>query len=1229
MVDTPALGAGGVTPVEVRVLFPAPNFMSFVHLHNHSYYSLLDGLGPLEQIAKAAKDQGAPAVGLTDHGVLYGAIDFYKACKKIGIKPIIGCEMYIAPRTRFDKESGVDTKPYHLILLATSFEGYQNLLQLVTKAHLEGFYYKPRVDEGLLRVYSKDLICLSGCLASETSRSILEKNDADTIAVIQKYQEIFGKENYFLELQDHPLIEEQGTVNKKLIELSHVTGAPLVATCDSHYVYPEDSEAHDLLLCIQTQTTTSAEDRMRLSGDFSLRTPQEMMQVFAETPEAVTNTVKIAERCNIEIPLGMNLIPNFTTPNGESVDEYLRALAYEGLHQRFGETIPQNALDQLEYELSIVHKMGFDAYFLIVYDFVKFAKDHDILVGPGRGSAAGSILSYALRITELDPLKYGLIFERFLNPERISMPDIDVDFADDRRTEVLDYVVQKYGRECVAQIITYGTMASRAAVRDVGRAMGYPYAEVDVIAKAVPPPIQGRHVPLEESVKEDPALRVIYDKDERAKKLLDMAMKLEGTVRHAGTHACAVVISSEPLVKYTALQFPSGGENTEIITQYSMKPIEEIGLLKMDFLGLKNLTILEKALEMIHKMYGVKIDLNTIPLDDAKTFELLKRGDTTGVFQLESAGMRRYLRDLEPSRFEDIIAMVALYRPGPMDWIPQYIEGKHHPEKVHYLDKSFESILKETHGVAVYQEQILQIARQFAGFSLGEADILRKAVGKKILKLLSEQQEKFIEGAVKQGHSKKFAAEVFEKVIEPFAGYGFNKAHAACYAMIAYQTAYLKANYPTPLMTALMTCDQGDMEKVAFEIQECEGMGVPVLAPSINESNLNFTAVGDNKIRFGLLVIKGAGEASVRQILAVREQGGPFTSLENLVQRVPVKFLNKKIFEALASSGALDEMGERAQLLENFENITTYAKGFQNSQAQGQTDLFALLDDGGASTAPSFHLKKVPPASLMDRLRWEKAFLGLYVTAHPLDGLKKYFSKKVLLLDKLTPKNVGKMTKLGGLVVSPRKIMTKAGAYMCSFTLEDPTGRIEAIVFPKVYAQYGAAIKEDSIVIVEGRLDLRRGDLNFSCNSVKVISLDMMIENAKTEGFYNDQEKVPKSIKKIALEMPVEEKTNDYGDDGPPPSMRPVAVETAEASAVGAVSNDAEMEPPYVIEVPEKSPGEVLQKLKYLLQACPGARVVELRFVGGEKPRKIRLPFQVRIDPLLLNQVEDLLGKVG
>ena len=1169
--------------------------MSFVNLHAHSHYSLLDGFGSPAEIVNRAKELGYPAAALTDHGVGYGLIEFYKAAKAAGIKPILGSELYVAPRTRFDKEAKVDVKPYHLTTLAESNEGYRNLITLITKAHLEGFYYKPRVDYGLLKVYSKGLIVLSGCIAAHLPRAILSGNEEEVHRLCQTYIDIYGKDNFFLEMQDHPLLEHQGIVNKKLKELAKYYGLGLVATCDSHYARPQDSDAHDILLCIQTQSTVSDENRMRYTGDFSIRDVKELREVFSDCPEAIDNTVKIAERCSVDFTFGVNLLPAFTTPNGEKADDYLKYLCKEGLKSRFeGRDVPASYWERLEFELQTVHSMGFDTYFLIVHDFVNYAKGQKIVVGPGRGSAAGSILAWSLRITDLDPIKHGLFFERFLNPERISMPDIDIDFADTRREEVLAYVTQKYGRDNVAQIITFGTMAPKAAIRDVGRALGYPYAEVDKLSKTVPAPILGKHVPLKTSIVDDPAMKNVYKTDPRAKVLLDYAMRLEGTVRHAGTHACAVVISDHPLTEYTPLQFGASG-GTEIVTQYSMKPIEELGLLKMDFLGLKNLTVIEKAEEIIKNTKSESVDINKIPLDDEKTFELLQRADTTGVFQLESAGMKRYLKELKPSTFEDIVAMGALYRPGPMEWIPTYIKGKHDPESVKYLHPSFKSILEPTYGVAVYQEQILQIARDFAGFSLGEADILRKAVGKKIPALLAKQREKFVTGSVKNGHKEKFAEEVFAKVIEPFAGYGFNKAHAACYGLIAYQTAYLKAHYPIEFMTALLCSDATNTDRVVLEIKECNEMGIDVLPPSVNESFTNFSIVDQKTIRFGLLAIKGIGEGAINEIIQTREKGGKFTSLENFAKRVPAHFVNKKMIQALAYSGALSEFGDRNQIAENYEAVSKFAKYSQEIESNGQTDIFGALGD---DSHKDFRLefKDFPKSTNMQCLKWEKEFLGIYVTSHPLRGLRKYISRKGNLIGTLTKKQLEKPVKVVGLVTGLRKIMTKAGGYMATFMIEDPSGKISAIMFPKNFANYANEVVEDQIVGVNGRLDNRRGQCQVACDNAKLLSLETMIKNAKEQGYYNPDDKSDIAIRLL----------DDIWAD--------IEVEELHNKALE----------PYLLNIPEKFPALKLKVLKELLEKNQGSIPVELFLTDAGK--KIKLPFGVNLTDDLKRAVDSILS---
>ncbi len=1186
--------------------------MSYVNLHTHSHYSLLDGFGSPKAIIERSKELNYPAIALTDHGVVYGLIEFYKEAKKQGIKPILGCELYIAPRTRFDKEAGVDTKPYHLTVLAENNEGYENLLELVTKSHLEGFYYKPRVDYGLLKAHSKGLIALSGCLMGHLPRMILSGNEEAIDEVVNKQIEIFGKNNYFLEIQDHPLMENQNIVNDKIRELAKKFDLPMVLTNDSHYPRPEDRDVHDIMLCIQTGKTVNDEDRMRYIGDYSIRDVNELKDNYKDYKGAIENTLKIAERCDVEFTFGHNLIPSFDTPNNEKADVYLRQLCEDGLKERFfNKKIPKEYVERLDYELKTVNSMGFDTYFLIVADFVNYAKDKDIVVGPGRGSAAGSIIAWTLRITEVDPIENGLFFERFLNPERVSMPDIDIDFADTRRDEVLNYVVEKYGRENVAQILTFGTMAPRAAIRDVGRALGYPYAEVDALAKTVPPPILGKPTPLEISIKEDPDLKSVYESDERAKTLLDFAKRIEGTVRHVGTHACAVVISENPLTKYTALQYGASGGD-EVVTQFSAKPLEDLGLLKMDFLGLRNLTVIEKACKIVKRTRGVEVEMEKIPMNDKKTFELFQRGDTTGVFQFESAGMRRYLKELKPTIFEDIVAMGALYRPGPMDWIPSYIKGKHNQKSVKYLDKSFKSVLENTYGVAVYQEQILQLARDFAGFTLGEADILRKAVGKKISSLLAEQREKFVKGAVNNGHKEEFAKEVFEKVIEPFAGYGFNKAHAVCYGLIAYQTAYLKAHFPIEFMTALLCSDANNTDRVVLEIKECVEKGIDVLPPSINESFSQFTVIDDKTIRFGLLAIKGVGDGPIKEIIAERDKKGPFKTLEDFAKRIPSKLANKKLIQALAYSGALDEFGDRNQVAENYDEIANYSKHCQDTNANGQTDIFGIMEEGDSGC--DFKLRDVPKSGWMQRLKWEKDFLGMYVSGHPLRGLTPYLRKKANLIGHLTPKNVGKRVKILALISDIRKILTKSGSYMAIFTLEDSTGKVSGVLFPKAFPKYSQALIEDQIVGVNGKLDFRRDQYQIICDDIKPLSIEAMFQNAKEAGLYNESDKSGILIRSLddILSEQVKDQEKAVAKDIDPESL---VVEDFRVDS----STDDQI---FVIEVPEGTPSKTLKLLNELLTKNRGDSAVEIKL--NEKKR-IKIPFGIKLSESLKKKIKSLL----
>ena len=1201
---------------------------NFVHLHVHSYYSLLDGLGSPEALAKRAKELGMNALALTDHGVMYGAIDFYKACKKEGIKPIIGCEAYLAPQGRFQKRSKEDSKPHHLVLLAQNDEGYQNLIQLTTKAHLEGYYYRPRIDFELLEKHSKGLIASSACLAGELSRLIEIGNKEKAIEAVRKYQKIFGEDNFYLEIQHHPGIPEQQKISAQIAELAQELNAPLLATNDVHYAKKEDAEAHDVLICVQTNAFVTDENRMRYPCDFSMKPAEQMYEEFKDYPEALENSVKIAERCNLELTLNKEfLIPPYKTPEGQSAQDYLRELCLKGMMKRYGveqvgegkwqaaqryqeikeergpsfDFDPQEVGERLDYELGVINKMGFDTYFLIVWDFVHYARKSGIVVGPGRGSAAGAITTYLLGVTDIDPLEHGLVFERFLNPERITMPDIDLDFADTRRDEVIDYVTQKYGRENVAQIITFGTMAARAAIRDVGRVLGVPYADVDKLAKAVPfkPGLK-----LANALQKEAELRELYG-DERNKKIFDLAMKLEGVVRHASTHACAVVISDKALTKYTPLQQASGGD-TSIVTQYSMKPLDALGLLKMDFLGLKNLTILENAVKLILKRHGRKIALGKLPLSDAKTYELLGRGETTGVFQLESDGMKRYLKDLKPTKFGDIVAMVSLYRPGPMEFIPDYIAGKHGKKKVAYLHPILEPILKETYGIAVYQEQVLEIARKFAGFTLGEADILRRAIGKKIKSELDAQRDKFIEKAVKHGQDRRLAERLFS-FIEPFANYGFNKSHAACYAMIAYQTAYLKANYPTEFMAALLTADQGNTDRVVIDVNECKKMGIKVLPPSVNESYHDFTVVEEGKILFGLMAIKNLGEGPTEAILKAREKG-PFENLDDFLQRVDSSFVNKKVLESLALSGAFSGIEHREAIFENVDQITAYARDIHNKTRNGQVSLFGDMKEMEKSNLKLVFEKKL---SEMEKLNGERKLLGLYVSSHPLEQISKAEFADCTEITELNSKDEGRNKKICGVLSNIKKITTRNGQQMLFAKITDLAASMELIVFPNVLTSSMEVWQLGQIVKAQGRVTFKdqRGEegveeAKLICDQVELLGQGSEKKTFTAEKEFSIEDLVSGKRYSILLDLPATDKPHK-------PAKKEVKL--------------------LRIKVPPNLTPEKLVTLRDYLQTQSGASRCMLVFGNGDPStvKEVELPFKVRLSDKLKQETRKILSSAN
>ncbi len=1049
----------------------------FVHLHTHSHYSLLDGLAKIHELVNRAKELGMDSLALTDHGNLYGAVEFYKAAKSVGIKPILGVEAYLAPRSRTDKTHGIDDKYFHLTLLCKNIDGWKNLIKLITKANLEGFYYKARVDKQLLRQYHDGLIALSGCFSGELIKSILAGKIEQAEKIALEYQDIFGAGNYFLEIGHHPNWSPQNHEKARsvLILLSKKLNIPLVATQDIHYLKKEDAHYHDILMAIGTGNKIADTNRLTLKmDDFSMTSPQEMAERFSDVPEAVENSVKISEQCNVEFVLGKPILPSFPLPEEETPNSFLRKIIMERLPHRY-ENITPEIKERIEYELTVIEKTGYAVYFLIVQDFINWAKERKIIVGPGRGSAAGSIVSYIAGITDVEPLKFNLLFERFLNPDRIQMPDIDVDLADLRRNEVMGYLNEKYGRDNVAHIITFGTMAARAAIRDVGRVLGVPYSLCDKISKMIP-----FNQDLDDALSNVPELAEMYKNDQLVKEVIDGAKHLEGVARHASVHACGIVLSKESLTEYLPLQYAPQDPNT-IITQFEMHGVEDLGLLKMDILGLKNLTILEKVTRLIKESGKGEVDVNHLPVNDKKTFEMLRDGDTTGVFQFESSGMRRYMKALKPTELEDLVALVAAYRPGPMELIPSFIKRKHGQEKITYLHPKLEPIMKNTYGVGIYQEQMMQIARDLAGFTLAEADTLRKAIGKKIKELLDKQKDKLVNGMISNGIEPTIARAIWD-MFPPFAKYGFNKSHAVCYAYIGYQTAYLKAHYPTEFMTGLFNADAGDVDRATFLAGECAKMEIKILPPDINKSWSNFTP-GDKSIQFGLLAIKNVGQNIVEAIIAERQNGGPFKGLSDFLFRIQHKDLNKKSLESLIKCGALDLFGaERGLLLANLEDLLKFNNNIKKQRLNNQIGLF--IHDFSNTV---LKLKQASEIPLMEKLSWEKELLGLYISDHPLNSYRQKIKnmQAMSLKDAMTVKSELQDIIIVGLVTRAQKIITKTGKPMLFAKVEDFMHNMEVIVFPETFLKTASVWRENAVVGILGRMSWRDGEPKLICNNAK------------------------------------------------------------------------------------------------------------------------------------------------
>lgn len=1115
--------------------------MAFTHLHVHTEYSLLDGASRIDDIVSRAKELGMDSLAITDHGVMFGVIDFYKECRKQGIKPILGCEVYTAARTLFDKDAEHDKHMGHLVLLAENNRGYKNLMKIVSEGYRDGFYYRPRIDKNVLRQYSDGIIALSACLAGEVQHRLLAGDYDGAKREALEMREIFGEKNFYLELQDQGL-EEELRILPYMKKLHSETGIPFVATNDVHYVRREDAVAQDVLMCIQTGSTIDEEDRMRFSNDqFYLKSEEEMRTVFADIPEACDNTSLIADRCDVTIEFGRLHLPDFTAPDGMTNREYLRKLCAQGLDDRYPEASGserEELEERLEYELSTIENMGYVEYFLIVWDFINYAKSRGIMVGPGRGSAAGSIVAYTLRITDIDPIKNGLIFERFLNPERVSMPDIDIDFCYERRGEVIDYVTEKYGKDRVSQIITFGTMKAKQAVRDVGRVLNVSYPETDAIAKAIPFSLK---MTIDKALETSPELAQKYESDATTKRVIDMARAIEGMPRHASTHAAGVVISKDDIDEYVPLYLADKG----LATQFNMTTIEELGLLKMDFLGLRNLTIIRDALELIEEEHGVKIDFSSMGYDDPAVYELISKGNTQGVFQLESGGMTQFMKNLKPDCFEDIVAGISLYRPGPMASIPTYIENKKHPDSIVYLHESLEPILSVTYGCLVYQEQVMQIVRDLGGYSYGRSDLVRRAMSKKKMDVMLEEKEYFIHGkkdeegnteiagCVRNGVPEDTAEKIFNQMVS-FAEYAFNKSHAAAYAVLAYETAYLKAHYPVEFMAALMTSVVGDVRAISRYMRNCADMGIEVLPPDVNESVRKFS-VSEGKIRFGLSGVKNVGDGVIEAIVGSRQSKGKHSDIFGFIDDLDVHKINKKAVESLIKAGALDGFGSRAAMLSVYESLIESAQNGAKRNLEGQMSLFqtnaeTMADSGIRNTLPD--VKEFEGDILMAQ---EKEMLGVYLTRHPLSEYEGMIEKMATvnaqdLADVLESEERGEehgfvsdgmQAVMAGIITGKKTLVTKNSKVMAFVDMEDLYGSVEVVVFPNVYERYSNIITEDAIVSMSGRINFKEGEVP-KLLAERITDLRALKESGAAEGYTEKSasahtEEKPEGVIKIKI----------------------------------------------------------------------------------------------------------------